>query len=133
MKNFKIFFLSIFVLGFESSSAQFLLSVPQAIQQQAQSSIYKIKRKNVDVNGTAFFVSPYLAITVFHGIGILDLENENFNDIELFKNSEKGLQWLKVAAENGHTQAQKALAEYSESNSSILEWIKELFTEEPVQ
>ena len=84
MKNFNFFFLSVFVLSFDLSSAQILSPVPQSIH-QAQPSIYKIRSKNVDTNGTAFFVSPHLAITNFHGVGILDLESENFNDIELYQ------------------------------------------------
>ena len=74
----------LFLLITYNSSAQVLSPVPEAIQ-QAQQSIYKIQKKGVYGNGTGFFISPHLLVTNFHGVGSLNLENERFNEIELYR------------------------------------------------
>lgn len=84
MKNFKSFLWLLCTLGIFHSFAQDLPSIPEVIQ-QAQHSVYKITKKDIPGNGTVFFISPTLFVTNFHGVGSLNLEDEKFDEIQLYQ------------------------------------------------
>ncbi len=89
MTNFKVFLWICLLLIFNNSVAEILPSFPEPVQ-QAELSIYKIKtqKETIFENETGFFIAPSLLVTSFHSIGRLDLENENFNEIELFQQNQ---------------------------------------------
>ena len=84
MKHCISFLWLLLSLSIYNSFAQSLLPIPEAVQ-QAQHSVYKIKLKDRLENGTGFFISSHLFVINFHGVGSLNLESENFEEIELYQ------------------------------------------------
>lgn len=84
MTNFKVFLWICLLLNFNNSVGEIVSSFPEPVQ-QAEHSIYKIKtqKETIFKNETGFFIAPNLLVTSFRSIGRLNLENENFNEIEL--------------------------------------------------